>query len=138
MKVFTVQTAYSFSSFHRSTIERELVWVCEQRHTCHPTYLPPPTPLAAPEGTCESQLNWQPTPKRLPPQLTNFQNSLIFLYFKIQYIISISVYHWCDFIILSYCYNHHMCPQLSLCFHIKSIKLMTRHESILFTFTLPV
>ena len=102
------------------------------RHTCRHTKSP--TPLADPEGSFGSQLNWLLTPKRLLPQLIKFQNSLIFIYSKIHYIIGvmsfIELLRYLIMIITHVPNFHHF-------FYFTLIQLMTRHE-FTHVFGLPV
>ena len=130
--MFIVQIANSFSSRHRSTRDRERNMTRDTLAAAqsHPLLsLPPNGPV-----DLNSQLNWQPTAKLLLHQLTNFQNSLIFIYSKIHYIISVMSSHK---VTATSHHDQHTCLQLSPCSHFTSIKLMIRREYI-YTFGLPV
>ena len=86
-KVFIVQTANSFLAVIEAQGRERggLVKAYEQRYTCRYTVI---HPLSLPRKAL-----WISTLTQLNRQLSNFQNSLIFIYSEIQYIIGVMSFH---------------------------------------------
>ena len=106
-----------------------------KRDTLAATQLPPPITALKCSEDHDNRLPTSLLFSRPINRLTKFLNLLIFMHSKILYIINVMSSH--NGIALSH-HDHHICPQFSPCFYFTSIKLMTRHGSILFTFGLHV